>query len=111
MIDRQRLWDKEMNEQNEIVLYQTEDGKVILDVQMHDESMWLSQEQMAELFQRDKSVITRHINNIYAEGELEPKSTSAKNAFVVQNPHIYSLFLRYNLVTKSLQFGLRYKMV
>ena len=49
---------------------------------MHDESMWLTQEQMAELFQRDKSVITRHINNIYAEGELEQKSTSAKNAFV-----------------------------
>lgn len=71
-----------MNEQNEIVLYQTEDGNVKLDVQMHDESMWLTQEQMAELFQRDKSVITRHINNIYAEGELEPKSTSAKNAFV-----------------------------
>ena len=71
-----------MNEQNEIVLYQTEDGKVKLDVQMHDESMWLTQEQMAELFQRDKSVITRHINNIYAEGELDSKSTSAKNAFV-----------------------------
>ena len=71
-----------MTEQNDIILYQAEDGKVKLDVQMHDESVWLTQEQMSELFQRDKSVITRHINNIYAEGELEQESTSAKNAFV-----------------------------
>ena len=62
-----------MNEQNEIVLYQTEDGKVKLDVQMHDESMWLTQEQMVSLFQRDKSVISRHIKNIFEEGELDEK--------------------------------------
>lgn len=62
---------------NEIVLYQTEDGKVKLDVQMHDESMWLTQEQMVKLFQRDKSVISRHIKNIFEEGELDEKEVVA----------------------------------
>lgn len=62
---------------NEIVLYQTEDGKVKLDVQMYDESMWLTQEQMVKLFQRDKSVISRHIKNIFEEGELDEKEVVA----------------------------------
>ena len=73
-----------MAEQNEIVLYQTEDGKVKLDVQMHDESMWLTQEQMVTLFQRDKSVISRHIKNIFEEGELNEMSTVAYFATVQQ---------------------------
>lgn len=73
-----------MDEQNEIVLYQTEDGKVKLDVQMHDESMWLTQEQMVSLFHRDKSVISRHIRNIFQEGELNEKSTVAFFATVQQ---------------------------
>lgn len=73
-----------MAEQNEIVLYQTEDGKVKLDVQMHDESMWLTQEQMVTLFQRDKSVISRHIKNIFEDGELNEMSTVAYFATVQQ---------------------------
>ena len=71
-----------MTENGNIIIYQTEDGLTKLDVQLHDETVWLSQEQMAELFQRDKSVITRHIGNIYSEGELLRESTSAKFAFV-----------------------------
>ena len=71
-----------MEENGNIIIYQTEDGLTKLDVQLHDETVWLSQEQMAELFQRDKSVITRHIGNIYSEGELLRESTSAKIAFV-----------------------------
>lgn len=71
-----------MTENGNIIIYQTEDGLTKLDVQLHDETVWLSQEQMAELFQRDKSVITRHIGNIYSEGELLRESTSAKIAFV-----------------------------
>ena len=71
-----------MTENGNIISNQTEDGLTKLDVQLHDETVWLSQQQMAELFQRDKSVITRHIGNIYSEGELLRESTSAKIAFV-----------------------------
>lgn len=65
-----------------IVLYKAEDNSIQIEVKLEKDSVWLTQEQMAQLFQRDKSVITRHIRNIYAEGELMPESTSAKFAFV-----------------------------
>ena len=55
---------------SEIVLYQTEDGRTRIDVRTSAETVWLSQDQMAELFQRDKSVISRHISNVFSEGEL-----------------------------------------
>lgn len=55
-------------------MYQTEDGKTRIDVRMENETVWLSQAQMAELFQRDRSVITRHVNNAISEGEVDEKS-------------------------------------
>ena len=54
-----------MEEKGEIVIYQTQDGITKLDVRLDGDTVWLSQEQMAQLFERDKSVITRHISNIY----------------------------------------------
>lgn len=60
-----------MDDRGEIIIYQTEDGLTKIDVSMQDETVWLTQVQMAELFQRDKSTISRHIKNIFAEGELE----------------------------------------
>jgi len=54
-----------------IVLYQDPDGTVELDVRLERESIWLSLNQMAELFDRDKSVISRHLRNVFKEGELE----------------------------------------
>ena len=68
---------------SEILIYQTEDGKTKIQTRLENETVWLSQEQMAELFQRDRSVITKHIGNIFNEGELEEKSN-------VQNLHISS---------------------
>ncbi len=62
------------NPQGEIVIYQTEDGKASLDVMLENETVWLTQEQMATLYDRDRTVITRHIKNIFAEGELDEKS-------------------------------------
>lgn len=59
---------------SEILLYQTEDGSVRLDVRLQDESLWLTQLQMAELFQKDKRTISEHIQNIFAEGELDENS-------------------------------------
>ena len=71
-------------EKNEVLIYITEDGTVKLEVTMEAETVWLNLNQLCELFQRDKSVISRHIKNIYTEGELEESSTVAFFA-TVQN--------------------------
>ena len=71
-----------MNEKNEIILFENQDVK--LEVNLKDETVWLNLEQMTELFKRDKSVISRHISNIFKEKELEKNSTVAKFA-TVQN--------------------------
>jgi hypothetical protein len=63
-----------MENNSEILLYQTEDGQTKIDVRLEDETVWLSQAQMGELFQKERSVITKHINNIFNECELEEKS-------------------------------------
>lgn len=68
----------------EIVIYETEDGLTKINVNMKNETVWLSLEQMSELFQRDKSTISRHIKNIYTEGELLREATVA-NFATVQN--------------------------
>ncbi len=70
-----------MTNQSELILYQTEDNQTHIEVRLEDETVWLSQAQMVELFQRDQSVISRHIGNIFKEGELERKSN-------MQNLHI-----------------------
>ena len=71
-----------MDNYGEILIYQTEDGLTKLDVNMHDETVWLSLDQMSDLFARDKSTISRHIKNIFEEGELTRESTVAKFATV-----------------------------
>lgn len=67
-----------LNLNNEIVIYQSEDGRTQLDVKLEGETVWLTQAQMSELFQIDRTVINRHIRNIYKSGELEEKATCAK---------------------------------
>lgn len=67
---------------SQILLYQTEDGHTRIEVQFKGETVWLSLNQMADLFQRDKSVISKHIRNVFDEGELTPDSTVAKYATV-----------------------------
>ena len=71
--------------QNQIVIYQIEDGRTQIDVRLENETVWLTQAQMAELFQKDRTVITRHINNIFKEGELEREEVSAKFAHTTQH--------------------------
>lgn len=61
------------NSKGEVIIYQTEDGLTKLNVQLENESVWLTQEQMTLLFDRDKSTISRHIKNIFSEGELDEK--------------------------------------
>lgn len=70
--------------QSQLILYQTEDGQTQIQVVMQGDTVWLTQKEMAELFQRDKSVISRHINNVFKEGELQPEATVAKIATVQQ---------------------------
>jgi hypothetical protein len=65
---------------SEIIMYQTEDGLTKIDVQLENETVWLSLDQMAELFQRDKSTISRHIRNVFEEGELARDSVVANFA-------------------------------
>lgn len=74
-----------MDNHGEIIIYQTEDGLTKIDVNLQDETVWLTQEQMAELFQRDKSTISRHIKNIFAEGELDEKVVVAEFATTSQH--------------------------
>ncbi|WP_084490104.1 virulence RhuM family protein [Desulfotignum balticum] len=62
----------------QFLVYQAEDGKLKLDVRFEDESVWLSQGLMAELFQKDVRTISEHIQNIYEEGELIPEATIRK---------------------------------
>ena len=59
---------------DQIVIYQTEDGQTQIDVRLENETVWLTQAQMAELFLKDQSVVARHINNAFKEGELDEKS-------------------------------------
>lgn len=73
-----------MMDNNEIVLFESEDGSMVLDVNIdlgHGD-VWLTKEQIAALFERDRTVIGRHIANIYREGELEREGTCANNAQV-----------------------------
>ena len=87
-----------MEEQNrgEVIIYQTEDGLTKISVSMQDETVWLSLEQMSELFQRDKSTISRHIKNIFSEGELVQNSVVANFATTATDGKTYNVDF-YNL--------------
>ncbi|HID02923.1 MAG TPA: Fic/DOC family protein, partial [Desulfobacterales bacterium] len=71
-------------EQGELILYQTDDGQTEVDVRLMNETIWLTLTQMADLFERDKSVVSRHLRNIFQSGELVREATVAKNATVQQ---------------------------
>ena len=64
-----------MNEQKNIVIYQTEDGQTQIDVRLENETVWLTQAQMVELFQTTKQNVSLHVGNVFKEGELEQAST------------------------------------
>jgi len=68
---------------NQIIIYSTEDGKMKLEVKLENETVWLSQKQMAELFQKNVPTINEHIKNVFLEGELEENRT-IRNFRIVQ---------------------------
>ena len=73
----------------QIILFQTQGGETKIEVRLANESVWLTADQMAELFQRDRSTIQRHIKRIYDEGELTADSTCAFFAQVADNGKTY----------------------
>jgi hypothetical protein len=78
-------------ESAEILFYQTEDGRIKLEVAFRGDTCWLSLNQLAELFQRDKSVISRHIRNIFDEGELNRNSVVANFATTAADRKSYQV--------------------
>ncbi|BCA78916.1 hypothetical protein AOP6_0703 [Desulfuromonas sp. AOP6] len=79
-----------------VLIYQADDGKTRLDVQLDNETVWLTQDQMAELFDRDRSVITRHLRNVFREGELVESAVRAKYARTAADGKTYQTQV-YNL--------------
>lgn len=69
----------------QIILFQTEDGQTKLEVQLQDETVWLTIDQMAELFQRNRSTISRHIKNVFEEGELDANAVCANFAHTTKH--------------------------
>ena len=82
--------DNENNKRN-ILIYQSQDGQIKVDVRFDNETVWLSIDQMATLFGRDKSTISRHIKNIFEEGELQTTSVVAKFATTASDGKVYQV--------------------
>jgi len=74
-----------------LVLYQSEDGQAKIDVHLQDETVWLTLKQLADLFDRDKSVISRHLRNIFQTGELVREAVVAKNATTAPDGKTYQV--------------------
>jgi prophage maintenance system killer protein len=83
--------DELVNRGGEVVFYEAPDGRVRLDVRLERETVWLSLSQMAELFGRDKSVVSRHLRNVFSSGELERGAVAAKTATTASDGKTYQV--------------------
>ena len=83
-------------DKGQFLLYQTPDGDSQIEVKLQNDTVWLSLDQMAELFQRNKSTISRHVKNVLEDGELEEKSVVAFFATTASDSKTYSVAY-YNL--------------
>ena len=81
---------------NQIIIYNTEDGETKIEVQIKDETVWLSQKQMAKLFDKDRKTITEHIQNVFKEGELVKNSVCRKFQHTAEDGKTYNVSF-YNL--------------
>ncbi len=104
LLTKRSIFAKELScmKKDQIVIYQTEDGQTQIDVRLENETVWLTQAQMAELFETDRTSIVRHINNIYRADELEREATCAKIAQVQKHLNT-SLFCAESLCGKGFQ--------
>ena len=90
-------------EENKIVIYQTEDGQTQIDVRLDNDTVWLTQAQMVELFQTTKQNVSLHVGNVFKEGELEKEST-VKEYLTVQKEGLREVARKvkyYNLDVKG----------
>ncbi|NIK11513.1 hypothetical protein [Alkalibacillus almallahensis] len=71
-----------MEYESDILIYQTEDGHTKIDVRLEDETVWMTQKGIAELYQKGVNTINEHIKNIYADGELSESATIRENRIV-----------------------------
>ena len=78
-------------EKANMIIYTTEDGLTKVETTFDGDTVWLSIDQMAELFQRDRSVIGKHVRNIFKEGELEKESVWAKFAYTATDGKVYNV--------------------
>ena len=85
------MTERKEDSRGEVVLYQASDGTVSLDVRLERESLWLSLNQMAALFDRDKSVISRHLRNVFNDGELDREAVVAENATTAVDGKAYQV--------------------
>ncbi len=83
--------ENDVKNNSDIIIYTTEDGLTKIDTTFDGDTVWLSIDQMAELFQRDKSVIGKHVRNIFKEGELVKESVWAKFAYTATDGKIYQV--------------------
>jgi len=93
--------------ENKVLIYVSEDGLVKVDVNLNKETVWFTVEQMGELFSRDKSVISRHIKNIFLEGKLQEDSVVAKFATTEADNKTYNV--RYYNLDVIISVGYRVK--
>ena len=75
----------------EVILYEAPDGQVRVDVRLDHDTVWLTQEQMGQLFGRERSVITKHVRNVFRDGEFEPEATCAKFAHTAEDGKTYQV--------------------
>lgn len=85
-----------MNQKSQIILYQTPDGQAKIQVKLENETIWLNQDQMSQLFQTDRTSVLKHIKNIFETGELDQTTTCAKFAQHLPDGRVYNVF-HYNL--------------
>ena len=78
-------------EKADMIIYTTEDGLTKVETTFDGDTVWLSIDQMAELFQRDRSVIGKHVRNIFREGELEKESVWAKFVYTATDGKVYNV--------------------
>lgn len=85
-----------LNEQNNLLIYKDKNGDIVVDAIYKDETLWLSQKSMAKVFEVDRTVITKHLKNIFTDGELDKDTVCAKIAHTAEDGKIYQIEF-YNL--------------
>lgn len=83
--------NENVEKKSQMIIYTTEDGLTKIETTFDGDTVWLSIDQMAELFQRDRSVIVKHVRNIFKEGELERESVWAKFAYTASDGKVYNV--------------------